>query len=361
MLISESWVGMATIHQTRGLLLEEVLLHLLRRSGYKTVEKAGVDPTLKDGRSGLEVRGRGERHQIDAIADFSIAQPFSYPQRLLVEAKFMGSKVGLPIIRNAVGVLKDVGEHFVPVGNSSSAKHRYSYRYAVFSASGYSPPAERYAFAQDIYLIPLDGSSFLSPVLDAIEDITAADFGDSQEVDVDLKKLRSSFRESLKGNGDDLNIDGLQENAKNKLNDIVAGTRRIDGALLAMMGNRFPVFLVPQSAEILQSLELEIRVRIFWDDKGWYLSRANGPREERLFSFDVPPDLFKLYDKQGVLTPLQAVDLKERFMSDMQAIHVDNGRVRVHRFVLDQEWLERVRNGIRITRPSYGQKRKGDG
>jgi hypothetical protein len=36
------------------------------------------------GHSGIEVIGRGAKHQIDSIADFTIAQPFSHPQRLLV-------------------------------------------------------------------------------------------------------------------------------------------------------------------------------------------------------------------------------------------------------------------------------------
>lgn len=56
------------------------------------------------------VKGRGGEHQIDAIADFIVHQPFSYPQRLLVEAKCYSNKVRLPVIRNAAGVLKDVNE-----------------------------------------------------------------------------------------------------------------------------------------------------------------------------------------------------------------------------------------------------------
>lgn len=351
---------MATIHQVRGLLLEEVLLHLLRRSGYQTIEQVGTDPTLQAGRSGLEVKGRGERHQIDAIADFAIAQPFSYPQRLLVEAKFMGSKVGLPIIRNAVGVLKDVGEYFIPVTGSNPSKHRYSYRYAVFSASGYSPQAERYAFAQDIYLIPLDGSPFLSPILDAIEDLNSDDFGNGNRVDIDMGDLRSEFRRKLKDGGGHFNIDDLPQEAERKLHDILESSRATDGALLAMLGNRFPIFLVPSSPETLQTIQDETQVRIFWDAQGWYLSPANGRRNEKLFSFDMPPDLFKLYDEQGVLTPTQAVDLKEQYMSDIQAIHVHNGYTRILRFTLDREWLRNVREGIEESKHSYGQKRKGE-
>lgn len=67
---------MATISQIRGMLLEEAVLHLLRTSGYTPVLSAGSDPTLYDGHSGLEVFGRGGKHQIDAIADPIISLPF---------------------------------------------------------------------------------------------------------------------------------------------------------------------------------------------------------------------------------------------------------------------------------------------
>lgn len=95
---------MATIYAIKGLLLEEVLLNLLKESGYSTVNNANNDATLKQGHSGIEVKGRGLNHQIDVIADFIMTPPFSYPVRLLLEAKFYSSKVGIDIIRNAVEV-----------------------------------------------------------------------------------------------------------------------------------------------------------------------------------------------------------------------------------------------------------------
>ena len=78
---------MAKITHIRGLLLEEAILHLLRATGYSTVESRGTDPTLHAGTAGLEVKARGGQHQIDAIADFLISQPFSNPQRLMPSQK----------------------------------------------------------------------------------------------------------------------------------------------------------------------------------------------------------------------------------------------------------------------------------
>ena len=73
--------------QLRGAILEEAILYLLARSGYVPIQGPGTDPTLAVGRSGLELRGRGVWHQMDAIAKFRINPPFGNPIRLLVETQ----------------------------------------------------------------------------------------------------------------------------------------------------------------------------------------------------------------------------------------------------------------------------------
>src|ERR1051326_2261187 len=136
--------------QIRGLLLEEAVLYLLRQSGYRTVLSKGVDETLEDDPSGaLFVRGRGTRHQIDAIPDYFVQPPFSNPARLLVEAKFYDSttRVGLTVVRNAAGTVNDVSEYFVPVPGKQALKRRYHYQYAVVSATDFSPRTQDYAYA----------------------------------------------------------------------------------------------------------------------------------------------------------------------------------------------------------------------
>src|SRR5712664_1249051 len=179
---------MARLTNIRGMLLEEALLHLLESTGYRTVLSRGADPTLFDGPAGLKVRGRGSDHQIDAISDFQAPPPFSHPQRLLVEAKCFdpGVRVGLPIVREAVGILKDVTEFWMVAGGDIP-KQRYHCQYAVFSATGYTSEAQRFAFAQDIYLIPLAASRFLEPAIQALRNVRSAaedDLGNGN-IDVD--------------------------------------------------------------------------------------------------------------------------------------------------------------------------------
>jgi hypothetical protein len=63
------------------------------------------------------------------------------------------------VVRNAHGVIHDVNENFVHSA-SSRPRRRYHYTYALFSASGFSEPAQAFALAQQISLIDISGASF---------------------------------------------------------------------------------------------------------------------------------------------------------------------------------------------------------
>lgn len=337
---------MPKIGQIRGMLLEEALLHLLRGSGYRTVESVNNDETLKAGAAGLLVKGRGGNHQIDAIADFLVSQPFSHPQRLLVEAKCYSNKVRLPVVRNAVGVLKDVNEFWVPESYNVPAKRRYHYQYALFSASGYTKDSERYAFAQDINLIPLANSRFLSPVLDAIRNFSEQDFGTAPEDNIGLRMslLRQAIRNKLK-NDDYSEGDNFSDRPllRERFDRFVMACHQINYAIIATLRGGFPVFLVPNPEVSVDSLHSSLDVRIFWDSAGWYLRDRNG---NELFSFDLPPALFLLYAQEGILSRRRALDLKEQAMSEFQAICTRRGEVRIITFHLDEGWLVDVRERL---------------
>ena len=70
---------MEKLAQVRGILLEEVILRFRKANGYTAIDAPGGDPTLDDGPLGIRVRGRGSLQQIDAIANYQLAPPFSYP------------------------------------------------------------------------------------------------------------------------------------------------------------------------------------------------------------------------------------------------------------------------------------------
>lgn len=333
---------MTTISQIKGMLLEEAILHLLRTAGYNTIESDVDDPTLHVGSAGLEVRGRGAVHQVDALAEYCIDPPFSYPQRLIVEAKCYSSKytVRLPVIRNAVGVLKDVTELSLDkkYHNQATDVRKYSYRYAVFSASGYSPKAECYAFAHDIYLIQYWRSPFMHPVISAIQNIGHADFNAANinSIDINLTDLRKETRNVIRSQWTNQSFEAYPSPARRILHNFIQAVLNIGGTLLAIADKRFLIHLIPspniQIAQLAHRYDVQIRL----DGRSWYLV----DRDNRmLFSFDLPIELFRLYTEQGLLTREGAIRLKSEKLNTLQALLVTQGEPRIITFDLDRGWI----------------------
>ena len=124
----------------------------------KTIERS-IPEALDWDRGALVVHGRGADHQVDVLGNFVLTPAFSLPVRMFLEAKYYSTPCRLPVVRNAHGVIHDVNENFVhPAG--SRPRRRYQYVYALFSASGFTRPAQDYGLAQQISLVDLSSVSF---------------------------------------------------------------------------------------------------------------------------------------------------------------------------------------------------------
>lgn len=309
---------MSLIDSLRGICLEEITLYLLAVSGYTTVSSPGTDPTLELNPKGLLcVIGRGESHQIDAVADFFLTQPFSMPNRLLVEAKFhqkCNSPTGIDVIRNAVGVLKDVSEYWVVPknGKTSPATHsgarraaipksRYHYQYAVISSTGFSANAERYAFAQDIALIQVGRSRYFMPLLTNIGQLGQETIERNAALP-DEHAFRMAMRECLStGEWSAGSTIPLQSEIGTDIRNICGEARAINIGLLATSPSGFPLLLVanPRLNEVLHDLLTpsnnsstlnSASIRRDVDSRGWIIN----VRGLDMFSFDIPPRFFSL-------------------------------------------------------------------
>ncbi|MGW4243008.1 hypothetical protein [Nocardia sp. NPDC004722] len=186
----------------RGYVLEELLARLLQDNGYRLLVTADQDrDALKDSGKGLLVRGRGTTHQVDVLGELDLPLPFSLPMRLFVEAKHRKKSTGIEYARNAYGTIRDVNEHFASqtTGPHQIPMKRYQYQYALFSASGFTSPAQEYALAQQISLVDLSGPGFES-LLAAADGIAtriadlAAQIGAKS---LRLKQIRHALRHAL--------------------------------------------------------------------------------------------------------------------------------------------------------------------
>jgi hypothetical protein len=192
---------MVSLDALRGYLLEEVLAKLLLANGYRLLVSAAQDPdALKNGRHGLLVRGRGSDHQADVLGELVLPTPFSLPLRIFVEAKYRKRKTGLPEVRNAHGVIHDVNEQYstAKAGSRRVPVRRHLYRYALFSTSGFSRPAQQYGLAQQIFLVDLSGAAF-EPLTRATDEAATQLIRLLDETDVPFPRgqIRTALRLSL--------------------------------------------------------------------------------------------------------------------------------------------------------------------
>ncbi len=185
----------------RGYVLEELVARLIRSTGYSLLVDASQDRAqLENRHSGLVVRGRGGVHQVDVLGELAWIPAFTFPIRLVVEAKARQGKVGISEIRNAAGVLLDVNQ-FSPIGLRPGAKpqKRYSYQHALFSTSGFTAPAAEYALAHQISLVDLSSQDFLD-VVNLADSITNAIWDDGDPPSRRggfIARLRTELRSQL--------------------------------------------------------------------------------------------------------------------------------------------------------------------
>ena len=156
-------------NRVKGALFEAQVRFLLKKSGYKPIEP--------DGRLIREdkIRGRGGWHQIDAFGYYSYGVPCLYPVRIICEAKNYDGRVGLPVIRNFVGAFKDIAENYFVERLGSAANYLLTKRYTdagvIFSARGFTPQAQDYAYAQGVFLVSYEDNPVLSPLLERSNDL----------------------------------------------------------------------------------------------------------------------------------------------------------------------------------------------
>jgi hypothetical protein len=347
---------MATITQIRGALLEEAVLFLLKKVGYETHDARTLAASpidgMRAGHSGLEVRGRGTWHQLDAFALWKHSPAFMYPLQLIVEAKCYSSHrpVGVEVPRNAVGVLKDISENyftFTRRGQSFQAP-RYNYAAAIFSTSGFTQGAVEYAIAHQVFLIQYESVPAIQPLIDAIfrfnEDCISVRGKHA------IAAARRYFRASLSGEEYNMEIDDpLTEQGLALLNGSIAQScRTIEGSYFGMLQGRWPMHLLrrnplPSSAFLSDS----IRCRVIGNEHGeWKFvpveAHPNGGDSFEL-EFSLPSVIAELVAGSWE-DPVAVANIKQQYFSYIDLSGVIGGIRRNVRLELDRDW---IRNYIR--------------
>ena len=252
--------------QAKGYLLEVVLSKLIEVNGYEVITEeiiGNTDEFKSCGRNGLKVKGRGGYHQFDTLGTFRVTPPFVYPLRLFVEAKFYSPDrpVGIEKVRMGVGILDDINTNYSTVNMTSAELFlaRYNYHYAIFSTSGFSNDAQRYAIAHKIHLIDLSGSEY-KYITDSIEKIVDILMFDTNQIEKNLfKAFKRNFSYLIyTEEEDEWNFKQALERIDNRLVPLILSLRtNIKGKYIFLATinsvNMIPLFADSAFNELLKS------------------------------------------------------------------------------------------------------------
>lgn len=367
---------MASINQIRGALLEEIVLLLLDRSGYRSI-KAGEEGT-RNGRAGLEVEGRGSHHQIDALVSPVHSHAFIYPIRLMVEAKCETSPVGLPTVRSVVGTLFDINQNFLArrVGGGREVRvQRFNYHAAMFAANGYSDNAEQFALAHQVFLIDYSHVAAMRPVVDALLALQIEDFSEVARRGGrrNLTEIRNVFRSLIEiaRLGPDVEI--FSESGVAKVQDrLLPAVRQLRGSYYGMIEGIYPVHLISQREIPIRLIRqqgiIPCEIRVSDDEQTWAFEPSGIPHESADFfrlEFTIPEFIADMLNarteerhaREEAPRWLRIAQAKAENMSFVDVTAMDEGQLLLFRLALDFDWLNRYIEG-RHAREAVRQERR---
>lgn len=339
---------MAELAQIRGAILEESILILLENAGYRILDE-NDGQEVRRGHSGLELQGRGEWHQVDALVSSDCTPSFLYPIKLIVEAKAYlpnsnnRGRVGINVVRNAVGVLKDVNENYFSYSLGSQGIYfklrRFNYSYAIFSLYGFTENAQRYAIAHQIFLIQY----YFNPLFERIKQLISQlrEWALFTSREIELKQFREYVRMFLKGNINDLQ-DFLSSEGQQIINEIKEELSTIGGSYFGLLNGEYPIHLVSK-IPLSQIREDEILARIHIQEAKYVSLQFNN----NILYFELPESIVEIFSKIWG-DKIRIAKTKREYMSYITLTgKIDNIRRNLI-IKLDTEWLE---NYLRRIKP----------
>ena len=345
----------------RGYILEEVLAYLIRTTGYELLVDPKQDPRELDRRgSGLVVKGRGAVHQVDVLGELKWIPAFTFPLRLIVEAKFRKNKTGIDVVRNAVSVVLDVNQNNSPTREQKTFFPKYQYVYAIFSTSGFTKPAMDLAIAHQISLIDLSGSEY-AQLRDAIKRAASNILGEiGSGIEINREQLVSRLRNTLRkelGTFPEFDVSDnifleLPDDYREYLDPIISVAKEYKELFVGMATGPFMLLLKSNNPDRFLNFAKQKpshRVIMTWsysDDRGrvWKIRPADEPNKYEL-SFKLPERLYKwIFDTEKERKE-RAKYIKQEYLSNITIYRYEHGNDYLFRLQFDpmatQEYIRR--------------------
>lgn len=336
----------------KGSLLEYIVRKLLVNCGFTKVKP---DELFIYNDRGLNfINGKGAAHDADVLMTPPIQMPFSYPYRINFECKAHKDKIGLPIIRNALGLRYDINEFEIVTDTHLRARQnnrrstlaidnrqRYNYQVGVASVEEFTKDAFEFAANNKISLISLRW--FLPALIcDSFHHITDTYLQQFPQQDLE------DVLQFLKGN-DNQNGERFATQTITLIKDILESLIEFEHrVLIGLLESGDMLFLFGNNdtnQEKLRNANRALKAQYHYRTNqvdSWTLSITLN-NETLDFEFYLPKRILEMWESQN-LDKKAAIDLKQKFFSKM-FIFIRNDELELSFRVIniDEEWLNEHR------------------
>jgi len=332
----------------KGTLLEFIIRRLLTNCGFTRVK---VDRLLIFNQRGLNfINGKGAAHDADVLMNPPIQMPFSYPYRINFECKSYNKKIGLAIIRNALGLRCDINEFEIVTrrqlkdrqNNKRSTlaidnRQRYNYQVGVASVEDFTKDAFEFAANNKIPLISL--SWFLpKKICDLFHKITDSYLQQFQQID--LEDLMQFLKGNKNKNGEKFashknsHIQTILNSFYEFENRVLIGLLESGDLLFLIANENFNRDIFSRASSLNAQFHYRKRELDFW---------TLTINQEIDFGFYLPSNIISMWKEQN-LDKQVAINLKDEFFSKVFIFTNNNTDLPFRVINIDRQWLNEISN-----------------
>lgn len=303
-----------------GKAFEILVKSILLSVGFSEVKSDGI--YIFDAAPGQMINGLGAAHNADVLLNPPVQTPFYTPSRLLIECKDYTRKVGMPTIRNALGLREDINSFEVVdyeelKGRQNTRKPaltysytRYHYQVAVASMSGYTLPAQQFAATHRIPLIEFYDMPFWDNFIEIILELNRYEYRNDDYLIHHIEELGLSIGRRT----------------------AIAITNTVQLLFLYNLRNN--------------TCHFDNSYNLYWETSSslWQLHSGNN-----LYTFQLPKDIAKTWIENAnnefdLLT--SAINCKAEYLSNMIVYYSDYGIPKVKMISIDKDQLIRAKAAL---------------
>ena len=332
----------------KGSLLEYIVRRLLLNCGFTLVNPDGL--FIYKQRGLTFINGKGAAHDADVLLNPPIQIPFSYPSRLNFECKAYNKKIGLPTIRNALGLRNDINEFEIVTRDliekrqnnrriilAIDNRQRFFYQVGVAAVEEFTKDAFEFAANNKIPLISLRW--FLpNDICDKFHMLSDQYLKQFSQQDLDDLHL------FLKGN-DDVKDARLIHEKDSYIGDILNSFYKFENrVIIGLLESGDMLFLFANTDNLRDTLldkrRLNAQFHYYYKKLDYWIITIN---EEIKLGFYLPRRIVEIWRDQNFDTQA-AIKIKEKLFSKVFLfIKNDNDEELPFKILnIDRQWLNRI-------------------